>query len=381
MRTAEAVRIANHDLRAQYDSIRDEVDAAIASVLESGEFERGEEIWQLEEECAAYCGAAHAVAVGSGAAAVFLALRALGVGPGDEVITVPNTDISTVAAISHTGAAPVLVDVEEETHNIDPDAVERALTPRTKAIVAVHLYGLSADVRRLSSLDVALVEDAALAWGATVDGCRVGGLGRVGCFSFAPHKILGAYGDGGLVTTSDPDLARVVRLLAGYGEPFRESMAGPDGRLTLVAEGYHSHLDLLQAAVLRVKLRHVDAWIEARQARARLYDELLAGSPVRTPVVPDGTTHVYRSYVVRLPGERERVRARLAERGIETLLLYVPPLHLQPIYRSLGLGPGSFPVAESLADDLLCLPLYSELPEESVRTVADELLAAVEGAA
>jgi dTDP-4-amino-4,6-dideoxygalactose transaminase len=312
---------------------------------------------------------------------VFLALRALGIGPGDEVITVPNTDISTVAAISHAGATPVLVDVEEETHDIDPDAVERALTVRTKAIVAVHLYGLPADVCRLSSLDVALVEDAALAWGATVDGRRVGGLGRVGCFSFAPHKILGAYGDGGLVTTSDPDLARAVRLLAGYGEPFREAMQGPDGRLTLVAEGYHSHLDLLQAAVLRVKLQHVDGWIEARQARARLYDELLAGSAVRTPSVPDGRTHVYRSYVVRLPGERERVRARLAERGIETLLLYVPPLHLQPIYRSLGLGPGSFPVAESLADDLLCLPLYPELPEESVRTVADELLAAVEGTA
>jgi dTDP-4-amino-4,6-dideoxygalactose transaminase len=375
------VRVESHDLKAQYVSIKAEIDEAITTVLHAGEFERGEELWRFEEEAATYCGAAHAVGVGSGEAALFLALRALEIGPGDEVVTVPNTDISTVAAISHTGARPVFVDVDEQTHCIDVSAAEAALTPRTKAIVAVHLYGLPADLGRLvpaaHARGVAVVEDAALAWGAELDGRRVGAIGDVGCFSFAPHKILGAYGDGGLVVTQSADIARAVRLLGGYGEPFRESMQGPDGRFTLLAEGYHSHLDLLQAAVLRVKLRHVGRWIEARRRLASVYDEAFAGTPVRPSIPPSDATHVYRSYVVRVP-ERDRVRALLAEQGVETLLLYVPPLHLQPVYESLGRCRGSFPVAERLADELLCLPLYPELPDDIVREVAAATIDAVQ---
>ena len=374
-------RVESHDLKAQYLAIKSEVDAAVERVLASGEFERGEELWQFEEEAAAYCGAAHAIGVGSGEAALFLALRALGVGPGDEVVTVPNTDISTVAAISHTGARPILVDVDERTHCIDVAAAEAACTSATKAIIAVHLYGLPAELDRLvpaaRARGVAVVEDAALAWGAELDGRRVGGIGDVGCFSFAPHKILGAYGDGGLVVTQDAEIARVVKLLGGYGEPFRESMQGPDGTFTLLAEGYHSHLDVLQAAVLRVKLRHVDRWIAARRRLASVYDESFAGTGVRPSISPAGAKPVYRSYVVRVP-QRDRVRALLAEKGIETLLLYIPPLHLQPVYESLGHRRGSFPVAELLSDELLCLPLYPELSDDVVREVAAATIDAVE---
>jgi dTDP-4-amino-4,6-dideoxygalactose transaminase len=309
-------------------------------------------------------------------------LRTLGIGQGDEVITVANTDISTCSPIGQCGGQIVFADIDEATFNIDAAAVEAAITPRTAAIVAVHLYGLPADVERLSEIarrhGLALVEDAALAFGASAGGRPVGGLGVAGCFSFAPHKILGAYGDGGMITTDDDDLARRARLLAGYGEPWKESMAGPDGRLTLLAEGYHTHLDLLQAAVLRVKLRHVMKWIEQRQAIAARYDELLSGAALVTPSVPGDRTHVYRNYVVRVH-ERDTARDALRREGIETALLYVPPLHLQPVYESLGYERGSLPATERAAAELLCLPVFPELPEESVRTVAETLRRAVNG--
>jgi len=365
-----------HDLVAQYELIHDEVDEAIRSVLASGEFERGEELWQFEEEFARACGVQFAVGVGTGHAALFITLRSLGIGPGDEVITVANTDISTCSAIGQCGARIVFADIDEATFNADPAAVEAAIGPRTSAIVAVHLYGLPADMMRLGKIahrhGLALIEDAALAFGASVEERPVGGIGHAGCFSFAPHKILGAYGDGGMITTDDAQLARRARLLAGYGEPWREAMAGPDGRLTILAEGYHTHLDLLQAAVLRVKLRHVDGWIAQRRTNAALYDRLLAGTPVVTPLVPQGRTHVYRNYVVRV-GERDAVRDALALRGIETALLYIPPLHLQPVYTELGYLAGSLPVTEASAHDLLCLPVYPELAADAVERVAGEL--------
>jgi dTDP-4-amino-4,6-dideoxygalactose transaminase len=379
--TLAPVEIRAHDLVGQYESIHEEVNRAIHGVLAGGEFERGEELWGFEEEFARACGAAHGIGVGTGHAALFVALRALGIGAGDEVITVANTDISTCSAIGQCDAGIVFVDVDEATFNIDPGAVEAAVTARTAAIVAVHLYGLPADMASLGDIahrhGLALVEDAALAFGSSVDGRPVGALGDVGCFSFAPHKILGAYGDGGMITTSDDQLSRRARLLAGYGEPWRESMAGPDGRLTILAEGYHTHLDLLQAAVLRVKLRHIGAWVGQRRANAALYDELLAGTAVITPAVPRGRTHVYRNYVVRTR-ERDAVRAQLARAGIETALLYVPPLHRQPVYESLGYEPGSLPVTEATADELLCLPVYPELSEDAIRRVAGELLRATE---
>ena len=376
----DSARIPAHDLIAQYSSIREEIGEAVELVLASGEYERGRELWEFEEAFARACCASHGVGVGTGQAALFVALKALGVGPGDEVITAANSDISTAAAIGHCGARVVFADVDEATFNLDPEAVEAAVTSRTAAVVAVHLYGLPADLSRLEEVvrrhGLTLVEDAALAFGASVDGRPVGGIGRVGCFSFAPHKILGAYGDGGMITTSDEELARKARLLAGYGEPNRESMAGPDGRLTILAEGYHTHLDLLQAAILQVKLRHVHGWIEQRRANAALYDSLLDGSGVVTPAVPAGRTHVYRNYVVRLRG-RDAVRSELAHSGIETALLYVPPLHLQPVYGGLGYAPGSLPVTERAAEQLLCLPIYPELGAESIRRVGAELRAAV----
>lgn len=374
--------VRTSDLGAQYRGARDEIDAAIRAVLDGGEYERGEELWHLEEELAELCGVAHAVAVGSGLAALFLALRALDLGPGDEVITAPNTDISTCSAISHTGARVVWADVDLATHNLEPGGVERVITPRTKAIVAVHLYGLPAELGALGAIagdhGLLLVEDAALALGARIEERPVGSIGRAASFSLAPTKILGAYGDGGFITTDDPTLARRARLLAGYGEPFRDAMTGPDGRLRLEVEGYHSHLDLLQAAILRVKLRHLPGWILRRRALAMRYDALLANvDGVTPPVVPAGVTHAYRNYVVRVR-RRDWVHAVLAERGIQTSLLYLPPLHLQPVYRDRGLARGCFPNAERLADELLALPIYPELRDEDVDRVAAELRRAVE---
>jgi dTDP-4-amino-4,6-dideoxygalactose transaminase len=367
------VQIPAHDLVVQYESIRDEIGAVMGRVLAAGEFERGEELWAFEEEFADRCGAARGVGVGTGHSALFVALKALGIGEGDEVITVANTDISTASAIGQCGAQIVFVDIDEATFNIDPDAVEAAITSRTAAIIAVHLYGLPADLGRLAEISrrhgLALIEDAALAFGASVDGRPVGGIGDLGCFSFAPHKILGAYGDGGMITTSDEQLADKALLFAGYGERGRESMADSDGRLTILEEGYHTHLDLLQAAILRVKLHHVDTWIEQRRSRAALYETLLAGVDVTTPMTPAGRTHVFRNYVVRLK-DRDSARASLALEGIETALLYVPPLHLQPVYASLGYRRGSLPITEQVAEELLCLPVYPELSDEAVRRIA-----------
>jgi dTDP-4-amino-4,6-dideoxygalactose transaminase len=383
VKSGEAVatgQVPSGDLVAQYLAIRSEVDAAIADVLLSGEFERDQQLWDFEDEFARSCGVEHGVGVGSGLAAVMLSLRGLGIGPGDEVITVPNTDIATCAAITHAGAQIVWADVEERTHNLDPDKVEQVITPRTKAILAVSLYGLPADMLRLRELadrhNLWLVGDAALAYGATINGSPVGALAHVSCFSFAPRKVLGAYGDGGMVVTQNPELATKVRHLAGYGEPRRDGMADADGRIHVQVEGYHLHLDVLQAAILRVKLPHVPAWVLRRQQIATSYGELLSGAEIDLPFVPLGFTHVFRSFVVRVP-YRDKIYRRLAARGISTSLLYTPPLHLQPAYRHLGHRAGDFPVAESLAGSLLCLPMYPELSDESVQLVASELLDAV----
>jgi dTDP-4-amino-4,6-dideoxygalactose transaminase len=378
--TSAARTIPASDLTMQYAAIAPEVEAAMLAVLRGGEFERGEALWELERELSAYLGVRHVVPVGSGYAALFIALRALGIGPGDEVITVANTDITTCSAISHCGAEIVWVDVDDQTFTIDPAQVEARLSPRTRAIVAVHLYGLPADVASLTDIakrhGIPLIEDAALAFGATVDGRSAGTVGAIGCFSFAPHKLLGAYGDGGMIVTDDDVLAAGARFLAGYGEPWRQSMAMSDGRFVFVTEGYHSHLDLIQAAVLRVKLQYVDGWIAARRSRAALYDRLFEGSEVVTPFVPTGHTHSYRNYVVRVP-RRDRMRATLARNSIDTSLCYIPPLHLQPIYRAYGMGPGSLPVTERMADELLCLPMYPELSDHAVHIVASTLLAAL----
>lgn len=365
------------DLRAQYISIQADIDAAIRSVIRSGEFERSALLWDFERQFAHACHRTYAIGVASGLAALFLTLKALGVGPGDEVITVPNTDISTCAAIRHCGATIVWADVDPATHNIDARLAEGLITERTRAIVPVSMYGLPASLPRLQELastsGLKLVSDAALAFGATLSSHPIGAFGDAACFSFAPTKVLGAYGDGGIIVTDDADLADAARKLAGYGEADPRDMADKDGTLCLRVEGYHEHLDVIQAGVLRAKLAYVDAWVRRRNQVADRYKQILAPYSLKTQHVPRGYTHAYRSFVVQVPdpsGAVEWLRAH----GVTSQRLYAPPLHLQPAYADMGFGPGSFPVAESLAHSLLCLPIYPELADAEVDFVGTQLI-------
>jgi dTDP-4-amino-4,6-dideoxygalactose transaminase len=374
------------DVAWQHRQVRAEIDRAFDHILTDVHSDCAEYVVALESAFAQRLGdGTHAITVQSGLAAQFLILQALGIGSGDEVITVPNSDIATTAAISHTGARFVLVDVDCRTHTIDPDRIEAAITSRTRAIVPVHLYGLPAamaditDIARRHGLSV--IEDATLALGATYHGAPLGTIGDAACFSFAPLKVVGGTGSGGLVTTRDPDLAARVRLLKGYGldpshgeAPMRErqSHAG----FAHLVEGYNLRLNPIEAAVIGAKLTLADEWLARRQAIADSYATLLAGTPAVTlPEVPPGMTHAWRNYVVRVP-DRDRARAHLRERGIETAVLYTPPVHLQPVYRHLGLGAGSFPSAEALARDLLCLPMHPGLTDAQVEEVATALTAA-----
>jgi dTDP-4-amino-4,6-dideoxygalactose transaminase len=374
------------DVAWQHRQVRAEIDGAIDHILTDIHSDGAKYIVALEIALTRRLGdGAHAITVQSGLAAQFLILKALGIGPGDEVITVPNSDIATTAAISHTGARFVLVDIDVRTHNLDPDRLEAAITPRTHAIVPVHLYGLPAamadinDIARRHGLHV--IEDATLALGATYRGAPVGTLGDAACFSFAPLKVVGGTGSGGLVTTRDPHLAARVRLLKGYGldpshgeAPMRERQV--HAGFAHLVEGYNLRLNPIEAAVIGAKLTLADQWMARRQVIADRYAELLADNPViDLPRVPSDVTHAWRNYVVRVPN-RDLVRARLRERGIETGVLYTPPVHLQPVYRDLGLGPGSFPCAEALARDLVCLPMHPGLTDAQITVVATALAAA-----
>jgi dTDP-4-amino-4,6-dideoxygalactose transaminase len=374
---ATEVVVPSADLRAQYRSIKADIDEAIRRVIDSGEFERGPELDAFEDAFAQFCGTRYAVAVGSGYAALFLALKAAGLGSGDEVITTANTDMATISAISHTGATPVLVDIDARTHNIDPALIEARVTPQTRALMPIHLYGLPADMDPV--MDIAerhsfiVIEDAALALGARYKGQRVGGIGHLGCFSFAPNKILGAYGDGGIVTSDDAHLADQVRLWGSYGERRVFERVGPIDLLEPIeheVEGYHNHLDTLQAAILSAKLPHVEGWIERRRQLAAAYDQALSGLPLETPHLHEGHGHVFRNYVIQTP-DRDRIRRHLAGRGVSTYLLYTPPVHLQRVYQGRGYRAGDLPVTEAVAEKLLCLPIYAELTEEQVRYVGE----------
>jgi len=357
------------DLGRQLVRIRAEVDEALARVLDSTAFILGPEVRRFEEEFARFVGVRHAVGVGSGLDALRLAMRAAGIGPGDEVITVANTFIATVLAIIEAGARPVLVDCTPDTMLIDPDAVERAITPRTRALLPVHLYGQMVpmgpilDIARARGL--AVIEDAAQAHGAAERSGRAGAVGLAGCFSFYPGKNLGAFGDGGMVTTDDEGLANRIRTLRDYGQTrkYRHEVAGCNSRL-----------DSMQAAILRVKLRHLDDWNEDRRRAAARYREGLA----ETPLVPAGArpdaTHVYHLFVVRCP-DRDGLARDLNERGIATGIHYPVPVHLQPACADLGFGPGSFPVAEAAAGEILSLPLFPEITEEEVDGTCEAVLA------
>jgi dTDP-4-amino-4,6-dideoxygalactose transaminase len=362
------------DLQAQYRSIKPEIDAAIAAVLDSGQFVLGPAVSAFEKAFAAYCGAAEAVGVNSGTSALHLALLAAGVGRGDEVITVPFTFVATVAAIEYAGARPVLVDVEPDHATMDPALVERAITPRTRAIVPVHLYGQPADMDPILEIarrrGLAVVEDACQAHGAEYRGRRCGSLGLLGCFSFYPGKNLGAYGEGGAVVTSDPALAARVRLLRSWGE---------ETRYEHTYRGFNYRMDGLQGAILGIKLRHMDAWTEARRRHASEYARLLAGTGVRTPREREGCRHVYHVLAIRLDG-RDRWRARLQTAGVQTGVHYPIPVHLQPAYRNLGYRAGDFPVSEELARTVLSLPVFPELTQRQIGDIA-ALLGSTVGAA
>jgi len=358
------------DLRAQYARIKDEVDAAVGRVLASGQFVLGSEVAAFEEEFAGYCGVPFGVAVNSGTSALHLALLVAGVGPGDEVVTVPFTFVATTAAIVYTGARPVFIDVEPVSLTMDVTRVEGAITPRTKAIVPVHLYGQPVDMDPLVALarrrGLVVIEDAAQAHGAEYRGRRAGGLGDLACFSFYPGKNLGAYGEGGMVLTADGTWARRLRMLRDWGQ---------DTRYHHVLKGYNYRMDALQAAILRVKLRHLETWTEARRAHAARYDRLLEAAGVEPVLSHPYARHVYHLYVVRAD-DRDALQRRLRDHAIHTGIHYPVPVHLQGAYADLGYGPGDFPVSEAAAARVLSLPLYPELSDDQATFVRDTVRAA-----
>lgn len=355
------------DLKAQYRSIEDQVNAALLRAAARTDYILGEDVALFEREFAVYCGAAEAVGLDNGTSALELSLRALGVGPGDEVITAANTFIATALAINSMGARTVLVDCRPDTYNIDVEAAARAVTTRTKAIIPVHLYGQPADMDAIMELGdrtgIPIIEDACQAHGALYKGKRAGSMGVAGCFSFYPAKNLGAYGDAGAVITNSPKVADEVRMLRNYGQRVKYHH---------LSAGFNRRLDSMQAAVLRVKLPLLDEWNRARRAVAGLYDRLLEGSEVVRPAVSPDVKPVYHLYVVRTP-RRQELQSFLAERGISTGIHYPIPMHLQPAYAHLGYGAGDFPVTEKVAEEILSLPMYAELTGEQVRWVADSI--------
>ena len=353
------------DLRAQYRGIKPEIDAAIAGVLDSTQFILGAEVAGFEKDFAAYCGTSDCIALNSGTSALHLALLAAGIGAGDEVITVPFTFVASVAAVIYTGARPVLVDIDPRSFTLDPGAIEAAITPRTKAILPVHLYGQPADMDPIMEIarrhGLVVIEDAAQAHGAKYKGRAAGSIGDIACFSFYPAKNLGAYGEGGAVTTNNAEYARTIRSLRDWGQ---------DRKYHHVLRGYNYRMEGFQGAILRVKLRHLERWTEARRAIAGKYHQLLADCDVELPVEMPWARHVYHVYTLRVD-DRENLQKALQTAGIQTAIHYAIPAHLQPAYADLAHGKGSFPHSEQAAEEVLALPIYPELSEQAVTHVAD----------
>ena len=360
------------DLKAQYATIRDEVREAIDGVLESMQLTIGPNVRAFDQEWAAYCGTKHAIGVGSGTDALQLAIRAIGVSSGDEVITVSHTFFATVEAILYANARPILVDVDEKTMLMDASAVAAAITPRTKAIIPVHLYGRTVDLKPLKQIagdrNIAIIEDAAQSHGALLDdGKRAGSGGRVSAYSFYCSKNLGAYGEAGSIVTNDDKLADDLRALREHGQSTRYYHP---------VVGYNARLDEIQAAILRIKLRKLDEWNARRVAIAKRYNALFRDSGVMTPDVPSGDRHVFYAYAIRVPnGRRDAMRAVLAERGIGTQIHYPVPIHMQEAANFLGYRKGDLPVTEKVADEVLSLPIYAELTDAMVDRVASEVTA------
>jgi dTDP-4-amino-4,6-dideoxygalactose transaminase len=359
------------DLKQQYQAIKGEIDAAVLNTMANAHFVLGPEVAQFEADFSAYCGAKYGIAVNSGTSALHLALLALGVGPGDEVITVPFTFVATVASILYTGARAVLVDVDPETWNMDPGRVEAAITSRTRAVLPVHLHGCPADMSALTEIayrhGIGIVEDVAQAHGAEIAGRRCGSIGDLGCFSFYPGKNLGAYGEGGMVVTSSEQHADKIRMLRDWGQKrkyLHESRA------------FNYRMEGIQGAILGVKLRHLDDWTEKRRRHAALYRRLLAGSGLEQPPDPRNCRHVYHVYAIRV-SDRERLQGELASRCIQTNIHYPIPVHLQPGYADLGYRAGDFPVSEALANTVLSLPMFPELTDNQLEEVVGALRTAV----
>src|SRR5678815_4756160 len=357
------------DLPAQYRALKPEIDAAVAKVFENAQFILGPAVAAFEKDFAAFCGTREAIGVNSGTSALHLALLAAGVGPGDEVITVPYTFVATVSAIEYAGAKPVLVDVEPDYWTMDPAKLESAITPRTKAIMPVHLYGQPADMDPILAIaekhGIPVIEDACQSHGSEYHGRRCGSMGRLGCFSFYPGKNLGAYGEGGAVVTNDPTLATTVRLLRAWGE---------ETRYEHKYRGFNYRMDGIQGAVLGVKLKHLESWTEARRAHAKTYARALAETQVVPPIERQGVRHVYHVYVVR-SSDRDGLRARLTDAGVQTGVHYPIPVHLQPAYRNLGYGTGDFPVAEAIAREILSLPMFPEMTDAQIEEVGSVIRA------
>lgn len=360
------MKIPSFDLKRQYQNLKLEIDQVVQDVMEKGQFILGENVSLLESELSVYCGTKYAIGVASGTDALLLSLRALGVGPGDEVITTPFTFFATAEVISNLGAKPVFVDIEPDTFNIDVERVEKEITKNTKVILPVHIFGQMCNIDKLLELkekyNLFIVEDACQAIGAIFNGKKAGSIGDTGCFSFFPTKNLGAFGDGGMIVTNDEGIRDKILMLRNHGSKkkyYHEEL------------GYNSRLDEIQAAILRVKLRYLDSYIRRRQEIASLYSSLLSDIPhVKTPRIKEGRTHTFHQYVIRAE-RRDELQRYLSDNGIGSTVYYPLPLHLQKVYNSLGYKPGDFPEAERASKDVLALPMWPELKDEEIREVVE----------
>lgn len=358
-------KIPIFELSRQYKEIQDKIDKAIRDVFNSGWFILGRQVESFEKEFAYYCGTKYSIGVGNGTDALHLSLVAAGVKFGDEVITVPNTAVFTVSAISAAGARPVFVDIDPRYYTMAPDKIEAAVTAKTKAIIPVHLYGQCADMYPIREIarkhNLIIIEDACQAHGAEYHGKKAGSIGDMGCFSFYPSKNLGAYGDGGIIVTNNTDLFEKLKLLRNGGQ---------QNRYYHKIIGYNSRLDEIQAAVLRVKLKYLDKWTELRRFKAQLYNKFIPKNAVIKPVERDLGKHVYHLYVIRTK-ERSGFQQYLENNNIQTLIHYPIPIHLQEAYKDLNIKEGAFPVAEKCATEILSIPMYPELSDKEVKYVCD----------
>jgi len=359
------------DLKAQYSNIKDEVLRCINDILESSHYILGENVKKFEDDIKSYLGVSEAIGVASGTDALHLALKALDITHGDEVITTPFTFFATVEAILYVGAKPVFVDIDENTYNIDPDKIEEKITPRTKAIIPVHIFGCPADMIKINEIaqkyGLNIIEDAAQAFGAKIGDKKIGTFGDIACFSFYPSKNLGCFGDGGMVVTNNPEIADKIRILRNHGSP---------GRYVHETVGLNSRLDEIQAGVLRIKLKHIDEYNSLRRKKANIYTKFLSDKVI-TPKEVENTYHVYHLYSIRSES-RDKIKEILAKQGFPSVVYYPISMHLQKAIVNLGFKKGDFPIAEKVSREILALPIYPEIPDEEVFEISQIIIRCLE---